>query len=82
MARVLSPNDRPRSIADVNRALEQAGKPERLARGRDYLYFTGGNAQQWNEAGVYGVGPVVSALTIGQWLAERDSRQEEWERSR
>jgi len=63
------------TLNSINKAL--ALVPElsgiELVRGKDYFYFAGGNAHEWNEAGVYGTCH-LSALSIEQWVDEAKSR--------
>lgn len=61
----------PATVASVNAALRGRGVAERLTRGRGYYYFRGGAAATWPESSVGGVAH-VGALTIEQWIAERD----------
>jgi hypothetical protein len=37
----------------VNKALEAAGRQERLVRGREYYYVAGGGAESWPQSGLY-----------------------------
>lgn len=58
----------PATVARVNAALKAAGAEERLARGRGYLYFRGGNAALWPASAVYVAH--VEALSVEEWVAE------------
>lgn len=66
-----SPNwmKRKLTIPQVNAALAKLGE-ERLRRGRGYYYFYNGEAMNWRETAVYVNS--LDALTIDQWVAERN----------
>ena len=55
-------------VAEVNKALREMGKAEKLTRGRGYYYFRDGDAFAWPTSSVF----VYRAdqLTIKEWLAE------------
>lgn len=55
-------------VAQVNQALKAKGVAERLARGRGYSYFRGGNTGNWRETAVYVSDP--GALSVDEWLEE------------
>lgn len=57
------------TVARVNAELKRLGHPERLRRGRDYYYFSGGNSTDWRESSVYV--NRVAVMTVDQWVAER-----------
>jgi hypothetical protein len=61
---------KPATVATVNRELKRLGHEERLRRGKDYYYFAGGRANEWNESAVYV--EHVWQLTVAQWVAERN----------
>lgn len=41
------------TVAAVNKALQAAGRQERIRRGRGYFYVTGGGAESWPQSGIY-----------------------------
>jgi hypothetical protein len=57
-------------IATVNKALARAGYNERLARGRGYFYFVGGNTRRWDDVFVYA--ERLDRFTPEQWVAVRN----------
>lgn len=57
-----------RRITEVNRELAKRGFPERLRRGKGYYYFTGGNAPDWPQSGVYVFR--AEAVSLVDWLKE------------
>lgn len=56
------------SLKTVNDELARLGRAERLAKGHNYFYFTGGAAEKWVEhsVGVRG----LNQLTLKEWIAE------------
>ena len=58
------------TIAQVNKALKEKGYAETLVKGKDYLYFTGGDAHSWKTASV--MVPRVGVLTVEQWIDARN----------
>lgn len=62
---------RPLSLRDINAALRDAGHDERLARGRGYFFFCGGEAARWPVSGVYVAS--LDQLTVDEWLERRDT---------
>jgi hypothetical protein len=70
-ARAIAALDKPAtSSKQVNDALANAGKDERLVRGNGYWYFVEGNASGWFSSSV----PVyrISDMTLRRWLDYRD----------
>lgn len=57
------------TLAAVNAAIKAAGGAEKLVAGKDYYYFTDGDAMAWSESGVYGV-RLLSEMTVEQWVGE------------
>ena len=66
------------TCASVNAALKKKGVAERLYRGKDYMYFSDGEAHTWEQTMVY----VCSAsdLTVAEWLEEYDRLKADAER--
>jgi len=56
------------TVSQVNDRLRKMGKAERLARGRGYFYFRGGEAMSWHSSSVYTNNP--DAFTVDGWLKE------------
>jgi len=56
------------SLKTVNDELARLGRAERLAKGSNYFYFTGGSAEEWLERSV-GV-RTLNTLTLKEWIAE------------
>jgi len=57
----------PKRVTDVNRMLREKGYPEyKLARGRGYFYFYGGDTSSWHNTGVYVFS--LSDLTLQGWF--------------
>ena len=54
------------SIGEVNKALSDAGRTEKLAKGKGCYYFKGGNAHLWPETEVK-VAKVYD-LSVSEWL--------------
>lgn len=69
------------TLNQINAELARLGYEERLARGHDYFFFYDGNAHNWCESGVYGVYR-LSALSLEQWISERNQRNALWESRR
>lgn len=67
----------PRTVRDVNARLAARGVAERLVRGKDYYYFSGGTSESWFTSSVYVAR--VSDLSIDSWMAEYD-RLSDYER--
>lgn len=59
------------TVAQVNNRLRKMGKTERLARGRGYFYFRGGEAMNWNSSSVYTNNP--DAFSVDEWLREYEN---------
>jgi len=58
----------PSSVSDVNKFLKSKNVKEKLAKGRGYYYFTGGDASSWYQSGVYVYS--IGELTYEQWYDE------------
>lgn len=56
------------SLKTVNDELARLGRAERLAKGDNYFYFTGGAAEDWLDRSV-GV-RTLNTLTLKEWIAE------------
>jgi hypothetical protein len=65
----------------INAAIKKLGGEEILVRGDGYWYFTEGNADQWDESGVYGVN-FLYQMPLERWIAEYTSRRDQFEASR
>lgn len=59
------------TCATVNKYLKAAGHDERLTKGNGYFYFRDGDTGYWPATSVYVCH--VNQLSVGDWLAERDS---------
>lgn len=55
-------------VAEVNKRLREAGRKEKLTRGRGYYYFRDGEAGNWYSTSVY----IYSAsdFSVKRWLEE------------
>lgn len=58
------------TVATINKYLKAAGHAERLARGKDYFYFHGGEAHTWPATSVYVAH--VNQLSVADWVSERN----------
>ena len=41
------------TLQAINKALTEAGREERLVRGRGYYYVTGGGSERWPQTMIY-----------------------------
>jgi hypothetical protein len=57
-------------LQEVNRALIERGRHERLSTGGTYYYFRDGETSRWPESSVYV--SRADQMTVGEWLAEFD----------
>jgi hypothetical protein len=58
-------------VAEVNKALKQAGAAERLTRGNGYYYFRDGNTAYWPATSVYVFR--ADALSVADWIGEYET---------
>jgi hypothetical protein len=59
-------------IADVNRLLDRAGHPERLYKGKGYMYWADGTTPSWKESMIYV--HRLSDMTIREYLEDHNRR--------
>lgn len=59
------------TAATVNKELKRLGYAERLVRGKDYYYFTEGDASTWSSCSVMVC--YAHELTLEQWIEEYHS---------
>jgi hypothetical protein len=55
----------------VNKAIKALGGEEELVRGDGYMYFVGGDTENWEQSSVYV--PRVGDLTVERWIEEYKS---------
>jgi hypothetical protein len=55
-------------LKTVNDELARLGHAERLAKGKNYFYFSGGRADEWLDRTV-GV-RTINEFTLKEWIAE------------
>lgn len=56
------------TVAQINKAFEDRGVQERIARGKDHFYFFGGDAPNWAFTTVFV--NKVSAFDVAGWMRE------------
>ena len=62
-----------RTVADVNKIMESMGNHERLAKGKKYAYWHGGDAASWKDGSMIYVYR-LSDLTIREYLEDHNAR--------
>lgn len=68
------------TVATVNAELKRLGHSERLARGKDYLYFYDGETHLWKSSSVFLPSPMD--MTLDEWVAHFLMMKNEYENSK
>lgn len=66
----------PATVSRVNKELKSLGREERVAQGRGYIYFYGGDTDYWPETSIYV--NRIGQLTVQQVIDEFNQKREDY----